>query len=286
LLGVLAGSALLGCGTSSPPAQGDASPLIRLARAAPDEVPDAHQRRLLKLAAELPCPCVGRAGSLARCAAGDAPCPRAPFALRLILRGLARGAPDGQIRLWAKRRYPPGAPVPMDLRHAPCKGPTQARALVVVYSDFQCPACGFGRRLLEAVSEETGDRMRLCFKNLPLRRIHPHAQLAAQAAMAAHLQQKFWPMHDLLFDNQHALDRDALVSYAEKAGLDRQRFVADFDGQRVRALVARDLAEARTLGLRGTPTFFVNGREVTDPITLVDFVDWVEEAAAVRSASR
>jgi protein-disulfide isomerase len=174
----------------------------------------------------------------------------------------------------------------MDLRRSPCKGPEKAPTLVVVFSDFQCPACAFGRRLLEAVSEETGERLRLCFKNLPLRSIHPHARLAAQAAMAAHLQGRFWPMHDLLYDNQHALDRQAIAGYAKGAGLDPARFLADLDGEEVRLLVARDLAEARVLGLRGTPTFFVNGRQVSDPITLVDFVDWVEEAAAVRAARR
>lgn len=140
------------------------------------------------------------------------------------------------------------------------------------------------RKLGETLEKAAGPYVRLCFKNLPLRKIHKQAQLAAQAALAANKQGRFWPMHDKLFDNQTALDRDDLLGYAKELGLDARRFKADLDSSAVKAQVERDVAEAERLGVQGTPTFYINGREMTDPMTVPHFLDWIAEAAALAKA--
>jgi protein-disulfide isomerase len=85
---------------------------------------------------------------------------------------------------------------------------------------------------------------------------------AAQAAMAAHLQGKFWEMHDKLFANQQALDRASLEKYAGELGLDVNKFKSDMDSQKVKDMIARDQADAQKAGASGTPTFLINGRQL------------------------
>ena len=98
------------------------------------------------------------------------------------------------------------------------------------------------------------------FRHLPLTRIHPHALAAAHLAEAAALQGRFWPMHELLFHCQQALEDSDLLGYADQLGLDRHQLLADLDGQTVRQQVQADADSALASGARGTPTLFINGR--------------------------
>lgn len=153
-------------------------------------------------------------------------------------------------RLAAGERQIPASPAPTD------------RLEIVVFSDFQCPFCGqFAQpiRELQAKGVE-GVRTTVTFKNFPLS-FHPYAQLAHQAALAAGEQGKFWEMHDLLFVNQSALQRDDLLRYAGKLGLDMERFRKDIDSERLTLVIDHDKAEGNKLGVNGTPTFFVAGKE-------------------------
>jgi len=104
-----------------------------------------------------------------------------------------------------------------------------------------------------------GDKVRIVWKNLPLP-FHPNAMPAALAAMAANEQGKFWEMHDKLFANQQALGRDAYLRYAKELKLDLPRFTRALDGAKYKAQIEADTADARSLGVTGTPGFFVNGR--------------------------
>jgi protein-disulfide isomerase len=132
---------------------------------------------------------------------------------------------------------------------------------IVIFSDFQCPFCkqfsGPVRELMTKGVE--GVKTNVTFKNFPLG-FHPDAQLAAQAAMAAKEQGKFWEMHDLLFANQPAIKRNDVLAYAQKLGLDMNRFRKDLDSDRLKQLIAADQAEGTKLGVSGTPTFFINGK--------------------------
>lgn len=147
------------------------------------------------------------------------------------------------------------------------EGPAASKATpetydIVVFSDFQCPFCKqFSGPVRELMAKGIdGVKTKVTFKNFPLS-FHPDAQLAAQGAMAAREQGKFWEMHDLLFANQPAIKRENLLAFAQKLGLDMVRFQQDLDSDRLKALIAQDQAEGTKLGVSGTPTFYVNGKE-------------------------
>jgi protein-disulfide isomerase len=132
---------------------------------------------------------------------------------------------------------------------------------IVLYSDFQCPYCAqFAKpfRELQAKGIEGAD-VRVVFKNFPLS-IHPQAQLAHQAAIAAKAQDKFWEMHDLLFANPRRVQRTDLIGYATQLGLDLARFEKDIDGAAARETIAADIAEGTRAGVSGTPAYSINGR--------------------------
>lgn len=138
--------------------------------------------------------------------------------------------------------------------------PTE-RVEIIVFSDFQCPFCAqFAAPIRELETRGIeGVATTVQFRQFPLS-IHPEAQLAAQAALAAKEQSKFWEMHDLLFANQAALKRDDLLRYAAKLKLNLERFRKDLDSERLKQIIEADKAEAVKLGVGGTPTFFINGR--------------------------
>lgn len=132
---------------------------------------------------------------------------------------------------------------------------------IEVFSDFQCPFCKQFAQPIRQLQENgvEGVPTSVEFRNFPLG-FHPNAQLAAQAVLAAREQGKFWEMHDLLFANQSALQRDQLSAYAQQLGLDMPRFLADLDSERLKKTIDAEKAEGAKRGVQGTPTFFVNGK--------------------------
>jgi Na+/H+ antiporter NhaA len=139
------------------------------------------------------------------------------------------------------------------------RGPADAPVTVVEYGDFECPYCGMAEPVVRELIREFGD-VRYVWRHLPLSDVHPHAQLAAEAAEAAAGQGAFWELHDLLLDHQDALEPDDLIGYAERLGLDVERFATDLSYHVGAARVADDIDSADLSGVSGTPTFFVNGR--------------------------
>ena len=239
---------------------------------------------LVELARDQRCPCPGVDGSLAECAQrGGGGCIRAPFAVRSIIRGLLRKEKPQAIHSLLMERFGPREPETIDIKGAPCRGSATAPVTMVVFSDFQCPYCGLAVRAVRVVEKEAGEKLRVCFKHWPLKR-HPRARPAAMAAVAAQRQGKFWPMHDKLFSNAKELERPHLQTHAMDLGLDMKRFEQDLDSAEVKALVERDIAEARRLKLGGTPAFLINGRRMTDHKTVPDFLDWIAEAVALKKA--
>jgi protein-disulfide isomerase len=140
--------------------------------------------------------------------------------------------------------------------------PSPADAVtIVLYSDFQCPFCAQLSKPFRELQTKgvDGVKPQVTFKHFPLV-IHPKAQLAHQAALAAAEQGKFWEMHDLLFANQRGAERENLLAYAQQLGLNIDRFKKDLDNAQVKARIEADKADGEKLGLTGTPTFFVNGK--------------------------
>ncbi|HVZ87802.1 MAG TPA: thioredoxin domain-containing protein [Polyangia bacterium] len=141
---------------------------------------------------------------------------------------------------------------------APVKGPASAPVTVVAFSDFQCPFCGRAVPTVRQLETDYAGKIRIAFKQFPLP-FHDKAHLAAEAALAANAQGKFWQMHDKMFANQQALDRASLEKYAQELGLDMAKFKAALDSGKYRDKVDAEDKEGAAAGVTGTPTFFING---------------------------
>jgi protein-disulfide isomerase len=129
----------------------------------------------------------------------------------------------------------------------------------VEFSDFQCPFCGQFADTLHELERSYPDDVRVVFKQFPLP-MHPDAELGSRATIAALAQGKFWAMHDLLFTNRTKMKREDVVAHANDLGLDVAKFEAALDDPATAARVKADKAFGISLGVRGTPSFFVNGR--------------------------
>ena len=149
----------------------------------------------------------------------------------------------------------------VEVGDAPSKGPKDAALTVVVFSDFQCPFCKRVEPTLARLQSQYPRQVRMVWKNFPLP-FHVNAKPAAQAAMAANAQGKFWEMHDKLFAHNEALERPSLERYAEELRLDLKRFRADLDAGAYDEGIQRDMDQGQALGLRGTPVVFINGRKI------------------------
>jgi protein-disulfide isomerase len=141
---------------------------------------------------------------------------------------------------------------------APVKGPASAPITLVAWSDFQCPFCGRAVPTVRQLEDDYKGKIRIAFKQFPLP-FHDKAHLAAEAALAANEQGKFWQMHDKMFANQQALDRASLEKYAQELGLDMGKFKAALDSGKFKDKVDAEDKEGAAFGVTGTPTFFVNG---------------------------
>jgi protein-disulfide isomerase len=146
-------------------------------------------------------------------------------------------------------------------------GPLNAPAQLEEFGDFECPPCGLVHPILQTMQKEFGGSLRIIFREFPLVPPHQHALAAAHAAEAAGLQGKFWEMHDLLYENQKtwhdAFDvRPIFEDYAKRIGLDIERYKKDLNSEIVERRIFLDGQRGHSLGVKGTPTIFLNGREV------------------------
>ena len=144
----------------------------------------------------------------------------------------------------------------------PARGPATAPVTVVMFSDFQCPACARTHPVLKSVISEFGDKVRFVVRDYPLESIHENAFAAAMAANAAGAQGKYFEYIDLLYRNQTALDAASLKKYAADLGLNGKQFELDLTVERSAAEIRKDLADGDTHGVSGTPAIFVNGVKV------------------------
>lgn len=165
------------------------------------------------------------------------------------------------------------------------KGPIDAKVTIVEFSDFQCPACKAYAPIIKEVLERFPEDVRFVYKHFPLRSIHPGAEPAARASEAASLQGKFWEMHDELFANQDAWgrtpSRNLFERYAENIGLDIDQFKRDFDSSVVRDRVNAHIRLSAELGLNSTPTFYVNGKIIRNPLSADAFAEIIQAELAL-----
>jgi protein-disulfide isomerase len=160
------------------------------------------------------------------------------------------------------------------------QGPDEAPATLLEYGDYECPFCGAAYPIIKEVQARMGERLRFVFRNFPITTSHPHAEQAAEAAEAAGAQGAFWPMHDLLYENQKRLgDRD-LVGYAEQLGLDVDRFDRELSEHAHAARVHEDFMSGVRSGVNGTPGLYINGARHDRSYDVDTLLAALESAAA------
>jgi protein-disulfide isomerase len=139
------------------------------------------------------------------------------------------------------------------------RGPAKAPMTLLEYGDYECPFCGAAHVVVKALEKTLGERMRFAFRNFPLTNVHPHAEHAAEAAESAGAQGRFWEMHDMLYENQNALEDEDLARYAAELGLDVPRLIREVASGAYRKRIREDFLSGVRSGVNGTPTFFING---------------------------
>jgi protein-disulfide isomerase len=170
--------------------------------------------------------------------------------------------------------------VPVSESRDHIQGAPDAPVTLVEYGDYECPYCGAAYPIVKEAQARMGSRLRFVFRNFPITTSHPHAERAAEAAEAAASQGSFWEMHDLLYENQKHLRDEDLRSYAERLGLDLERFDRELAGRVYAERVHEDFMGGVRSGVNGTPTFYINGVRHDDSYDLETLVAALDEAAA------
>jgi protein-disulfide isomerase len=183
------------------------------------------------------------------------------------MRGGGRAGPA----VVAVKGYPAGLKTGSTPDGAPWIGGANAKVTIVEFSDFACPFCTLGAKRMKNLLEIYGTKIKLVFRQMPIVSLHPDSFRAAEAALAAHAQGKFWQMHDLLYANPNAHSRADLIKYARKLGLNMARFLKELDARKYKKKVQADLDLGSKKNIEGTPTFFVNGYKVTGLAPMKDF---------------
>jgi protein-disulfide isomerase len=254
-------------------------------------VKDAQKVAAMQALNERDCECGCGMGHIAGCAKKDPNCPRSPKIAKQVVEMAKQGKSLGDMLAYidgenpkkpsagagAGAPPPPPGPKKVDIpAHSPRKGPKNAKVTIVEFSDFQCPFCGRVIPTVNEVMQKYGKDVHLAFVNQPLP-FHENAKGAAKAFMAAQRQGKAWELHDKMFANQQALTVPDLEKYAQEAGLNMSKFKKDMADAALDKQIADDQALAGKVGANGTPTFFINGREVSGAQPFASFSTVIDE---------
>lgn len=144
------------------------------------------------------------------------------------------------------------------------QGNAHAAIELVEYGDYECPHCGRAYPIIKSIQKKLGDKLKFVFRNFPLAEIHPHATNAAVATEAAAVQNKFWEMHDIIYEHQSRLDDEDLIGYAKQIGLNVKQFETDFEKENTQQKVEDDFESGVRSGVNGTPSFFINGEKYNE----------------------
>lgn len=185
---------------------------------------------------------------------------------------LTRGSP---VEVYFKK---PKSNIQVDAGSSPSTGSDSAKVTIIEFSDFQCPFCSRAAKTVSEIKKKYGNKIKLVFKHFPLP-MHQQAGPASEASMCVFEQNKdkFWKFHDMAFDKQSALDNDSLVKYAKAVGADEKKFKECFDSKKFADAVKADVAYGEKLGVRSTPTFFVNGQLLSGALPVDQFSEVIDE---------
>ena len=176
--------------------------------------------------------------------------------------------------------------MPVNKERDHIQGSADAAVTLVEYGDYECPYCGAAYPIIKEVQARMGRRLRFVFRNFPITTSHPHAEQAAEAAEAAATQGKFWQMHDLLYANQRRLRDQDLRAYAEKLGLDVERFDKELAEHVHAERIHEDFLSGVRSGVNGTPTFYINGARHDGSYELEPLLRALERAGASERVTR
>jgi protein-disulfide isomerase len=232
-----------------------------------------QKKTALKAMRTQPCLC-GCGFQIAECRVKDPNCGDSRSLAETIVQAVKEGRDPRQAlaeSVIVKRRQATARnledPISIPIAGAPAKGPADARITLVEFSDFECPYCSKAAVKVEAILQAYPKDARLVYKQYPLPD-HPHARMAAEAALAALAQDKFWPMHDKLFANGRHLSTETIAAIAKDIGLDMEKFQADMQSASVKQALRKDIADGDKVDIQGTPTIFVNGKRYNGGLEL------------------
>lgn len=158
-------------------------------------------------------------------------------------------------------------PVSIPVAGSPVRGPADARITLIEFSDFECPYCSAAVKQVDNIMAAYPKDIKLIYKQFPLD-MHPHAQMAAEASLAANEQGKFWEMYEILFKNFRRLSPENILGFAQQVGLDVIKFKADLQSGKYQAIIKKDMADGDAAGVYGTPAFYINGKQYNGEVTL------------------
>jgi protein-disulfide isomerase len=213
------------------------------------------------LVRQLIAPCPSVAVPLAQCVQDGRDCRMCAPAATWVAHAVHTLASDEAIRTAYTARYDPSGIKVLPLDGSPVQGAADAPVTIVVFVDMECPHCRLGQHLIDDVLVAHPGKVREVFKSFPLTH-HLHADAAARAAFAAGRQGKFWEMEHALLEGQEHLEARDIEAYARKLRLDMARLRADMSAPDVVARVQQDRQLGDDLKVKGTPTLYVNGREL------------------------
>lgn len=156
------------------------------------------------------------------------------------------------------------------------QGDQKAKCTLVEYGDYECPHCGRAYPIVKRVQKHFGKRLRFVYRNFPLNQAHPHAESAAEAAEFAGTKEKFWEMHDLLFENQEELGAALYLRLCGELGLPTEELRMAIEKRVFAAHVKSDFTGGVRSGVNGTPTFFINGERHDGPFDYLDLIAAIE----------
>lgn len=229
---------------------------------------------VLKMVREQDCNC-GCNLKIAECRIKDPNCTYSRTLASSVVREFQSGKNADQVYATLREMQKQGPvkprlledPVPLSVKGEPFYGPADAKITIVEFSDFQCPYCAMAGPKALAVAAQYPKDVKLVFKQFPLDS-HSSAYAAAEAALAANAQGKFWPLHDKMFANFRQISRENIFRWAEQLGIEMKAFRADLDAKKYHAVIDASLKEGSGAGVMGTPTFFINGKRYNGPFEL------------------
>jgi len=219
----------------------------------------------------------GKGHSLIFSVKNDRGCRKSHYAIRYVLRLVSGGFTDSEVEKALEERYRKVEIKTIDIAGSPTKGNPNAAVKLVEFVDYECPHCRLIQPVFKQIVEEFKTDVSVTLKHYPLGQ-HTNARLAAAAGVAAHKQGKFWALSDKVWENADSITKSKLEQLAAEVGLDLERFRKDLDDPASADAVQKDKDEGGRLGIRSTPTIYINGQLYTDGRDAESLRDWILEA--------